>query len=342
MTPRETFAFLASFTLLTACGGANGSPPVSAEGTSGSRSGAGHQSLFDEGDEAPPFRFGWALPCRVPVTTVATKKGKTIRFSFFLDVRRAGEKVHARFEDMRFLEFEGKDITGPAFQKQLAPALALASAIPTLEVSREGAFERAIGLEELVDRVVAADPKNKDPEKRAAVTRFMKRPEVLATMEAAGGDYWESWVGAWVDFGARPGAPREADTETAVFGVKMPMHVRGEFIGASLQYEGAVHLRITMTIDGDDSPRALEEVVAHMIHEAAPETAKMNVPMPKVARFDKVVVTEVHTDPATLHPSRVSMRTTTNIDLGQGLKTMYDSREETFDWANAKGCRGLH
>ena len=80
-------------------------------------------------------------------TTKDTQRG-TIRYEAVLSSDPKSKHLALRLEKFSFVEMGGIDLKDPSAQEGLQQALALASAIPTLVISREGKLLDVSGMDE--------------------------------------------------------------------------------------------------------------------------------------------------------------------------------------------------
>lgn len=277
------------------------------------------------------FVFGWTAPCRVPVVEDMERKGERARVAFVLEVQPAGDDLHVRRLQYRLLSSDGGDATTPEAREEFDRLEAIQ---PTMVVRNSGEIVDILGLDQLIDHILAQKADETDPATREKVRRALRSPGFRDMQRNRAAEYWEIWVGAWRDFGPRPGSPREVKTTSEMFGVEVPIILVGEHLGESAEYPGLAHLRITSTTDADGSSQAIEAIVGKMMKQ-------MGHQLPadfEVRSFEKVNVIEVFTDPATLRPARARRVARWRIDGGEKTVQSREMQDYRFDWAHAEGC----
>ncbi|MDI1444330.1 hypothetical protein [Polyangium sp. 6x1] len=287
-----------------------------------------------EGEQS--FTFGWKVPCRVPVEQLSDKKGTTARLRYMLSVKPGADgNLDLTFSDFQFLELNGQDITGPELQKQLAPALAMTSAMPSLIVSREGEYLGVRGLDEMIERILAMPSFNKDPKIAPKVAAMMRSPAIKASLEAKMGDYWNGWVGAWNGLSLAPGASREDDDSIEVGDEEIPTRVRVENHGPVDGAKKLVRLSLVSTMSGTSASAGLAAFTRSLMRGAGTDLSK-NL---NVERVNRVITLDVETDPATLRPRRARYVMELEMMVNGQMSASRETREERFDWEHAEGCR---
>lgn len=325
---------------MTGCGAAT-KPATKLEdsATTPAANKSGAQSAEGSKDAAPAaFAFGWKIPCSVPVEQVTEKKGSTVRMRYLFTLKPGPEgKLDGDMSDFEFIEVDGHDVTSPDIQAQMAPALALTSAMPTMVISRQGEYVGMRGLEGMIDRVLLFmnNGKKMSKDEAARVATMMRSPMMLATMEKKMGDYWNSWVGTWVGLEMRPSEALEGDDQIPLGDETIVAHLHYEHQGPVEDAPNLVRLSMTSTMSGDSAAAGLLAFTRAAMKE-------MGMDLPPSVTIDKVGIVnalETDTDPATLRPRHVRTLRTTEIVLAGKTTTKREIREETFDWAHARGCR---
>src|SRR5687767_506200 len=132
---------------------------------------------------AEPLRFLWPVPGKVKVTERAIKQGNEVVMSYQVSLAPAagGKRVGVRLTGFEFLEVNGRDARTPAIRKQLAEALRMVSAIPTLVVNRDGIFHEITGMDELIGKLTASLPAGE----KAAVRKAMSSPQFAGMLQEA-------------------------------------------------------------------------------------------------------------------------------------------------------------
>lgn len=281
-----------------------------------------------------PCRFAWVVPTSVWVTQAGEKRGHaaTMRYLLTLSAGAVDGELQARLTDFEFLEVDGKDVTTPEMRQALASTRALTQAVPDMIVDSTGNFLRAGGVEELVERVIAheATQSGRDAGQLKRELEFMKSPTVLATLEQACGDYWNTWVGAWVGFELEPGSESTEDQDIPFMGVALPAKVTRRNAGPSAEHPGHVELSQTTVIEGPAAASALAETMATMAQQGGGR------PFPKDELFDirSVSVVTVVIDGTTLKPLRATRSKSMRLAVkGEEPKEQVEHLEYTFDWS---------
>lgn len=318
--------------LVASCGGsaATGSSPDTPADKSAATS-------DDNVAKAPiSFVFAWKMPCRVPVEQIETKKGHTVRLRYMLSAKPGPEgNMDVDLGDFEFLEMDGQDLTTPKMQAELAPALALTAAMPTMVVSPNGEYLRMRGLDALIDRVLGDMGKGKGKQREAQIAATMRSPKMMQMMQAKMGDYWNAWVGAWTGLELAPRESREGDDVMEIGGVEIPMRLEYENHGPVKGTPGLYRLSLTSTMAGNSASTGVLALMRSMVQNAGGE-------LPADVKVDHLSIVnklEVETEPGTLYPHRARREKTTELVMAGERKKRVEVREETFDWKHAEGCR---
>ena len=281
--------------------------------------------------------FGWKVPCRVPVQQVTEKETSNGRIRYMLGVDAAPDgNLNVSIQDLEFLEIDGEDVTSPEMQAQLAPAKALSSVIPVMIVSKSGQYMGTRGLEEAIERILQSLGPAKSEELREMTGKIMRSPKIKAALSAKVGDYWRTWVGAWVGVELSSGQALDRNEGVPFVDQEIPLRYHYEHRGPAKGAPGAVLLSMTATtLPGSGTVHTTADVW----HDFA---ATMGLSLRDTPELDEVHYTvrlEADMEPAGLYPRRTRQETEIEVVVGSARRQAREMREDTFDWAHAVGCR---
>ncbi len=283
----------------------------------------------------PAATFSWPVPGRVTVTERTEKKGQAAVMRYDIAIARAadGRRIELRYENMRFLEVAGRSVTSTAAQAELAPVLALASAIPTTVVSPEGKYEDMVGLEEMIEALLRhlredlATPAGQ----MKATEATLRSPAMVAQLRAKLGDTWGLWVGLWVGLELAPGATLDVETSIPMpDGSTVPGSLTFEHLGKAAAPPGAVRLSARTLLEGEEARKAMER----WIRGVAKSTPGAPTPPERIFEsFRRETRVSVVTDLATLRPAhaRSEMNVTVKETSGKSA-TSREVHDYTFEW----------
>lgn len=285
--------------------------------------------------EAParlePLKFGWKIPAEAVVTDYAEKDGNTSKMRYVLRAvpdKEDSEIIRVQMRDFEFLEFNGVDATTPEMKKRLASTLALTSAIPDMLVDSEGTYLECENMDSLTSRVakLVGAARNVNDEEVRQVTQMMSQPQFRETMQAAIGQYWASWTGAYIGWDLPPGQSEESEIEVAAFGALIPMKQSMRNLGAVRGRPDLTRLRIETLGEGPKMVAAMMDMLENMDGVRPPEDAIRSV------KSENSVYAEI--DPRTLRPHRVITEKNitvraSDVPEGKGRVERHDYR---FEW----------
>jgi hypothetical protein len=292
------------------------------------------------------IRFAWPVPGRATVTEVSEKNGKTVkaRYTLRLSAAPEGDDLHLRYEDYDILEFNGRSTGSPEARKTLAPALALASAIPTLVISKGGEFQDAIGMEETIERTLeclgAMQGPDVDPATREMLRKTLQSPQMLAQLKAKSADAWNAWVGTWVEHPVRDGESTKLTTslpfpDGSTFDAPMTLRHRG----AALDAPGHVRLEIESVLEGPAFRDAMIRALKSLTPPGAQKPGGSRVE-DEILGFRREFRSWVVTEPASLKPLRAESDALITVTGRTGEpQKQRERRVYEFNW-NAPGRDG--
>jgi hypothetical protein len=287
--------------------------------------------------DPPPFSFGWTEGASVSVTEVVDKgEGvSTEQYTVTLVPREDGN-LGVVYSDFSYIEFRGQKMT-PEIEKEMAPMLALARAIPTVVISRTGQVVGIDGFEMMIEgleKVMIS--KGATPEEARVASEMLRAPGVEGLLINTVKAIWSVWVADWIGLDLEPGKDSAGFVpvnEAAPDGPKK--RVRVEHRGASEEHPGAVSLASAVVLDGDAAVAMLRPMFDGMLEAVqGEERAKVQE---LLIGLEGSIIREgtVHTDPATLRPMQATMTKTTKITLAAlGLnQNKVETHSYTFDWS---------
>ncbi|WP_224248123.1 hypothetical protein [Hyalangium gracile] len=281
-------------------------------------------------EAGPALRFAWPSPSRVKVTERILKKGKrsVVSYDAVLSARSGGG-YEVKIDKFQFLEMEGRDLTQGPLPPELKAAAAIASALPTLVISADGEVSDVVGMEEVIERTTALVPEEKGM--RDQVRRTLSQPAMMQMMKQRVGDFWSTWVGAWVGADLAAGEKRTGTVPMQLPSGSVDSQVTMHHRGSDPAYKGSVHLEVETVLEGEPFRKAMAGLVSQMIQSSAAKDQAPDIDkMLKSAR--RVSTVEVVTDPATLRPYRARMAQVTKLLMEGQEREEREEREYSFAW----------
>lgn len=283
-------------------------------------------------------RFAWPVPSSVIVTDTTTKKGKRAKMRYTLRLaRHADGELRLSFRDFAFLEMNGRDVTGPRYEKALAPALAQASAIPDFAITESGVYQRTVGLDEMIERVMVATAKQRNAsEAEIAKLRSMaSQPQFEAAMQAAMSKYWNTWVGSWLRWDVREGKTAQAEVMLPFSGVQLPATMTMSHLGSVSDKPGYVQLQIVTVSKGEKARAAFVKGMEKMMSNAKPQGSSFAA---EIGTVESKTTVRVQTKLSDLKPSSALYEHKLSVESKKTgeIRRQIERREYVFDWGGKK------
>ncbi|WP_438018388.1 hypothetical protein WMF18_04635 [Sorangium sp. So ce315] len=276
----------------------------------------------------------------MPVEQVTDKRGRKARLRYTLAVLPGVDgNLDVHFEDMRFLEIDGKDVAAPGAGSQPGPSLGLMATAPVLVVSRDGAYVGVRELGDSAERLLGSPLFLEGPQQVANVAELLPAPQMKAMLLTKAGDHWTTWVGAWAGLEIAPGESRDGVEELAFGERQVPMRVRYQHHGPVAGASGLVRVSFTSTLDEETGWRTMRHAIVD-IHRDAGRAMSSDVEkaLDQIS-FRRVIRLDAETDPATLRSIRTRYLMVTTLNETGRMEVRRDVREDHFDWDRAEGCR---
>lgn len=140
-------------------------------------------------DAKATLHFAWPAPLSLEVIETAKKQGRTFKTRYVIRLERKDDRLLLRFDDFSFVEVEGVDLSAPENQERLAPALLMASMIPSIVLNAEGAFV-GVDASTLEEALAAKDLP-------AQLQEVLTTEEFREGLKQSSIDIWRLWIGMW-------------------------------------------------------------------------------------------------------------------------------------------------
>ncbi|MCB1744043.1 MAG: hypothetical protein KDK91_26960 [Gammaproteobacteria bacterium] len=282
------------------------------------------------------MRFAWPVPGQARVFEEGFKNGRHYRARFRLHTASLGanDDIEVRFAGFELIDIEGMDIREARVLEQLAPQIAMMSALPRFRVARSGELIAVEGIEEILRGLLDNELFRNlgDPAVRQRVEALMFAPTTLATIEASSASYWNAWVGFWLRLPPRVDGITSWRSENVAFGQKIPFDIVLEPLAVPAgSAPGRVRYRMRSIADGDAIKQALGRFLEKMSSvSGGSSSANPTTLIESVAQSSMV---EIVTDPRTLQPDRVEVQALSLIKLaGQPARQTEQRNIYSFQW----------
>lgn len=285
-----------------------------------------------------PLRFAWPVPSSVEVTEVHEKRGRKMVSRYRVELRRAereGELLVGK-RDFLLLEIDGRDVSGPAFRKQLAPMEAQLGIMPDVRIDASGSVIDIEAWEEFCARAEAlvrgvAERAGQSSQAVEDLVRMMRSPEMQPILRSRAAEYWGVWVGGWAaqsDYG--PKSDFEVRQEFPLpDGSTVETPVRYRHLGPDEAHPGHVALSMTSRLHGEAVTKA---VLASMQKLAAGTAGVPPVPDDAISAVDIVNDVRAVVRPETMQPIEAIAERQMQVEAKDGKRADVERRHYRFAW----------
>jgi hypothetical protein len=287
---------------------------------------------------ARALRFAWPIPCSVEVTEVHEKRARKVVSRYRVELRRAereGELLVGK-RDFLLLEIDGRDVSGPAFRKQLAPMEAQLGIMPDVRIDASGSVIELEAWDAYYPRaeaVVRSVSKSTELTAQAVedLLRMMRSPQMQEILRSRAAEYWGVWVGAWVeqrDFASKSDfeVPQEFPLPD---GSTVETPVRYRYLGPDEAHPGHVALSMESRLHGEAVTKAVFESIKKL---AAGTTGAPPVPDDAISAVDIVNDVRVVVRPETMQPIEAIAERRMQVDGKDGARADVERRHYRFAW----------
>lgn len=258
--------------------------------------------------EPDPMTFGWKAGDRVVVTHTHRVDEETVEVRYTLTVTEEPQSFVLTRVAAEVLSAPGVDPSTANGERKLAALEARGASQLRMRVGKDG---RWLGLD----------------------TDAGPRTEPSSASLVSTQNFWHLWVAHWI------GLP---DQRGGVFQVTVPTSVGPKTFDTPYTIEvnnrddgPGAHIRMVYELAGPDVSAAMSQAAwpttsARLTNPADLEWAKRAA---SETAYERTVVVDVYTDPATLRPDRVSMKSVTVVEVGELSRS--ERRESdvwTFVW----------
>lgn len=283
---------------------------------------------------AENLTFDWPIPAVADVAVDVERKGQQASLAYRLKVSDTGTgEYRIDYQDARLLSMNGQDLSSPAAQAALPPAVsAVTKALPSFIVGADGKLKRFLNLDRLLDVVISHVPEDPPQVTREKLRAALSSPKVRQTITAKAADDWNAWAGTWV---GQPllehGERREFRATSRSVGGDIPGEGFYEDLGPVPDHPDRRRLRLQVTAEGPEFAGAIFRMVAGMAEQAGQPIDGLTADKIRLAR--RVHRIEVITDPATLIPYEVETLVDVTFQVeGEEISRQRERKRFRFDW----------
>lgn len=288
----------------------------------------------------PPDRsltFAWPVPSDVEVTEEHKKRGRVHKMSYRIELRAAADAEHlvVHRRNFRFLEIDGKDVTGERHQASIAPLVAQLGILPNVVITRAGEVAGIENWDDFQQRAHAllsspAFPKITD-EIRASTLDLLRQPDMQELQRNLASEFWGVWVGAWVPHDFRARAEHTVEWEFPVWdGIVLTAPLTVRHLGAEPGTKDRVWLSMRSRLHGQevtDAMRAFLRRVQAQTRGAPPLTDDA------LRAVEILNETWVLLRPDTMQPFEAQTEKRMSVDAKDGQKHDVERRHYWFRWS---------
>lgn len=285
-------------------------------------------------EETSDFGFRWDTPIQFAVEETATKKDMNARILHKFRITKEGDEFLLKWLDAEFISINGQSASAPELQQELAPARAMWIAWPPMRINAEGEFLGTSHTKEAIEEINRLLDKA-FPERPDSVRQFYSRMADSAEGQSLADSamdqrYWNTWVGAWIDFAILPGQSQTNEATSIIGSQEFACTNIITNLGSVGDGNHLSHLRFEQTAQGPDVGKAIASIaaIASRAGGVAPDS-----PFPEITTADFRLVLEVQTNPTNLKPQfakRVVSMTMKNPEIGE--VAVHESYEFRFIW----------
>jgi hypothetical protein len=274
------------------------------------------------------MHFAWPVPGRAKVTHRAERDGHVSTMRYDLAVKRNAEgQLEVRFDGFTFTELDGKDMQASELRAVRAGLEKLTAMIPNLLITPEGDYAGVLGMDEMIEALLAFERKTKTPAQMASMERLLRSPEVKAMLIAKSGDYWHTWVGVWKDLRLTPGERWTAALEVGTPSGTVEVPAVFEHHGAVPGEPGLVRFSMASTLEGEAAASLMAGILREVIGALGKST------MPKLESVRRATKASADIDPRTAKPRRARMEVLMEVKIeGIPAKSQRQVDEYEFAW----------
>jgi hypothetical protein len=214
-----------------------------------------------------PYRFGWPDASTIRVTERVLRDGDLLHLTYRARLESAPEGYRLRILDGR-VEQDGKrrltDLDATRQSLELGRTAPFLADLTDTLIDRDGRALGCIESDTLLSHAIAMTTAY-EKGARTALELAVRDAHRASTAASHCIDRWSAWVGAWVDFEARPGTPDAWASGNIDIGETAPIRVYDTHEGTSPSSPNQVVLRREQEVDAsaisrlDDLIRTLTE-----------------------------------------------------------------------------------
>ncbi len=279
---------------------------------------------------ATPYRFGWPEGSTVRVSERILRDGHLLHLTYRARLESASEGHRLRILDGR-VEQDGKrrlvelDLTRQSLELgRTAPLLA---DLTDILIDHDGRALGCTASDTLLPHAIAMTTAY-DKGARTALELAVRDAHKASIAASHCIDRWSAWVGAWVDFEARPGTPDAWTSGNVEIGETAPIRVYDTHDGTSPTSPNRVTLRREQEVDA--SAIAQPNDLAKTLAEKLSRESGTDIAVDRIILESTSYEGEVDTNPRGLRPASTTWVETLSYTFDGFSRTSRTERQWTF------------
>lgn len=269
--------------------------------------------------------FNWPIPSSAKVVQETTKKGKTIKFSYKVNLNKKEGQILVTQEDVKLLEFQGKIVSKVQAQQE---SNLLGAYFPDIIVDNEGQPVEVIEFDEYLERVTKHV---KDPKTLA----FIYSPKIKEMLYSRSFENWCAWACSWMGTSIPSGKPLVEIVPKDVMGSSLPEKWVTETEDKTVDGKPVVSISVNSLMEFDQE--SINKIMSEMVEVYDKTGAKRKEFDPKdieaLKGLKRETSLEIFVEPGSFKPISVNTKSTTSMNNnGKITQTAFESTSYVFDW----------
>lgn len=269
--------------------------------------------------------FNWPIPSSAKVTQETTKNGKTIKFSYTVNMRRKAENIIVSQDEVNLLEFQGKSV-----DKAQQDSFLLAAVFPSILVDPKGQPIEVIEFDSYFGQLI------KDIQNPNVLTAI-KSPEMKKLFYNRAFENWCVWACSWMNLSIPLDKPLVETIPKDVMGVSFPE--KWVTKTKSIMVKGTTVTNISVNSYLHFDQASIDKFMSNFV-DAYDKTGAQRKPFdPKeieaIKGLKAETTTEIFVQPDTFKPIVIISTSTTSMNKeGEQVQKKSESTRYMFDWLN--------
>jgi len=286
---------------------------------------------------ASEVKFAWPVPGVVEVHETVLKKGKTAKLQYEIVLEKGDDdkQLNLRYQDFKFLELNGLDLSSEEQRKTNSKIVdlltAVESAMPIVVIDTDGIAKDVVGLDEMIEKTLELLP-SKSAEDLESLKVFLKSPVMEKQIKQKSLEVWRLWVETWLNCAPKEGKEESLAVEIPVGAATVMSKIQVKNLGPSKEQPGCIKLVADGNFAGEEARKNFGEMMKQLADRIPKKEGVKPFTPDMVQEVSRTTHMEVVINPKTAQPESASVESNLHLKIDNKVKDGIERHDYAFVW----------